>query len=144
MIVGNVPFCTSRRTPRTLATALRRSTSSPTFWPLTWPTCGSPDVPGWRVVPRISCPLLRTLAGSWACSVASSLTADTTSWVGIAIDVEAGLAPPDADVDALAPAELPALVVEPPDDEPQAVRVSATATRAPTARRRRSVFTAGP
>ena len=46
MIVANVPFCTSQVTPSTLATALRRSTSRPTFWPLTWPACGRPEVPG--------------------------------------------------------------------------------------------------
>src|ERR1700756_3299817 len=96
MIVANVPFCTSQVTPSTLATALRRSTSSPTSWPLTCPACGSPEVPGWSVVPRISWPLDRTLADSSACSLGSSAIPDTTSWAGMAVEAAAGEALPAA------------------------------------------------
>src|SRR6202012_384948 len=100
MIVANVPFCTFQLTPSTLATALRRSTSRPTFTPLTCPACGRPAVPGERVVPRSSWPLDRTLAGSSAFSLGSSLTPDTTSWAGTADAPSAGAdpaAPPAAD-----------------------------------------------
>src|ERR1700741_2934514 len=133
MIVANVPFCTFQVTPSTLATALRRSTSSPTFWLSTWPTCGSPEVPGWRGVPRDSCPLDRTLAGSSAFSFGSSVMPETTSVAGTAVE------PAPAAGDPLAPvAPLGSAAEEEPPDEPQpaSVRAQATARAAATARTR--------
>src|ERR1700742_262310 len=137
MIVANVPFCTFQVTPSTLATALRRPTSSPTFWLSTWPTCGSPEVPGWRVVPRDSCPLDRTLAGSSAFSFGSSVMPETTSVAGTAVE------PAPAAGDPLDPAAPlgSAAGEEPPDeppDEPQpaSVRAQTTARAAATARTR--------
>ena len=83
MIVANVPFWTVQETPRTLATALRRSTSNPTSSPSgVWPLWGRPEVPGVSVVPSVTVPLLRMSAGSAACSAGSVATADTTSAVG--------------------------------------------------------------
>src|ERR1700756_4862136 len=112
MIVANVPFCTFQLTPSTLATALRRSTSRPTFWPLTWPASGRPEVPGEMVGPRISWPLDRTLAGSSAFSFGSAAIPETTSWAGMAVEPADGEAVPGSLAALLAAAADAELVDE--------------------------------
>ncbi len=84
MIVAKVPFCTFQVMPSSFATALRRSTSAPMFWPWAFsPTCGSPVMPGWLVVPRLS-PFAAdgSALSNAACSAGSSATAESTSCVG--------------------------------------------------------------
>src|ERR1700722_11119561 len=141
MIVANVPFCTFQVTPSTLATALRRSTSRPTFTPLISPACGKPEIPGLIVVPRISWPLDRALAGSSAFSFGSSAIPETTSWVGMAVEAADGAALPGselADELALAPDELALLdELELPEElQPASASPQATASVAVTASRR--------
>jgi hypothetical protein len=85
MIVAKVPFCTLQVMPSTFATALRRSTSAPTFF-ARGALADVRELGQARLVGRAEAQPVRGARvgglSSAACRLASSATAETTSAVG--------------------------------------------------------------